>query len=80
MKSSTARQPSFEEALERLETLVAQMEEGEVGLEELVRRFEDGTRLLNLCIDKLQSAERRIEVLKRERRSLDFEKFQPEET
>jgi exodeoxyribonuclease VII small subunit len=56
------------------------MEEGEVGLEEMVQRFEDGTRLLNLCIEKLQSAEHRIEVLKRDRRRLDFEKLQPEET
>ena len=80
MRSSSAKQPNFEDALEKLEALIAQMEVGEVGLEEMVRRFEDGTNLLNLCIDKLRSAEHRIEVLKQERRSLDYEKFQPEET
>ncbi len=80
MKSSSARQPSFEEALERLEVLVSQMEMGEVPLEEMVRRFEDGTHLLNFCVDKLRSAEHRIEVLKQDRRSLDFETYNPEES
>jgi len=80
VKSSAAKTPNFEEALEKLEALIAQMEVGEVGLEEMVSRFEDGNHLLNLCIDKLRSAEHRIEVLKQDRRSLDFEKFQPEES
>lgn len=66
--------------MERLEALVSQMEIGEVGLEEMVSRFEEGSHLLNLCIDKLKAAEHRIEILKQDRRTLDFEKFQPEDT
>ena len=56
------------------------MELGDVPLEEMVRRFEDGTRLLNLCTDKLRSAEHRIEILKQDRRGPGFEKFNPDES
>lgn len=78
MKSSPVPEPSFEDALGKLEVLVNQMETGEVALEEMVSRFEEGTRLLNFCVDKLRSAERRIEVLKQERRSLEIERFEPD--
>ena len=80
MKSSPAKEPSFEEALEKLEVLVSHMESGEIPLEDMVRRFEDATRLLNSCAEKLQSAEQRLEALKKERRSFTFEKFNPEES
>lgn len=80
VKSSPAQEPTFEEALEKLEHLVAQMELGDVPLEEMVQRFEDGTRLLNLCAEKLRSAERRIEILKQDRRGMELEKFTPEES
>jgi exodeoxyribonuclease VII small subunit len=80
VESSPAKEPSFEEALEGLELLVTNMEGGEVPLEDMVRRFEDATHLLNLCSDKLRSAEQRLEVLKQDRRGLAFEKLPPEET
>jgi exodeoxyribonuclease VII small subunit len=79
VKSVPDQAPSFEEALEKLEVLVTNMESGEVPLEEMVRRFEDATRLLNSCADKLHSAEQRLEALKKERRAFTFEKLNPEE-
>lgn len=80
VKSPPAPEPSFEDALEKLEVLVTRMESGDVPLEEMVRRFEEGTHLLNLCTDKLRSAEQRIEILKQDRRGLALEKFSPEES
>ncbi|MDD5706519.1 MAG: exodeoxyribonuclease VII small subunit [Kiritimatiellae bacterium] len=53
----------FEAALERLEALVQRMENGEMGLDEMVAAFEDGQRLIQLCTRKLNEVERRIALL-----------------
>jgi exodeoxyribonuclease VII small subunit len=80
VKSTPPSEPSFEEALEKLEGLVSNMECGEIPLEQMVQQFEDATRLLYSCADKLRSAEQRLEVLKQERRGFVFEKLNPPET
>jgi len=56
-------QPSFEDALKRLEQIVHSLEEGEVGLEESLKQYEEGVKLLRRSYDLLQRAERRIELL-----------------
>ncbi len=61
--SSAATAPSFEKALERLETLVAEMEGGELDLDRLIRHFEEGQKLIALCQRRLTEVERRVEVL-----------------
>ncbi|MCL6522212.1 MAG: exodeoxyribonuclease VII small subunit [Firmicutes bacterium] len=53
----------FEEALERLEATVRRLEEGELGLEEAMRLYEEGVRLRRLCDRRLREAEGRIEQL-----------------
>jgi len=55
--------PSFEEALKRLEGIVHTLEEGEIGLNEALSRYEEGVRLLRQSYDLLEHAERRIELL-----------------
>ncbi|MGQ9730934.1 MAG: exodeoxyribonuclease VII small subunit [Candidatus Zipacnadales bacterium] len=52
---------SFEEALERLEMIVEELEEGRMTLEESLARFEEGMRLRAVCLRRLQQAETRIE-------------------
>ena len=47
------REPTFEEALERLETIVGQMEDGSLGLDDLMARFEEGQKLIRLCSTRL---------------------------
>lgn len=54
---------TFEEALRRLDEVVARLESGEVGLEEAVALFEQGQGLLAACRERLASAQRRIEEL-----------------
>ena len=54
---------SFEEALERLEALVAELERGELPLEESVRAYEEGVRLVRRCEKLLADAEARIRTL-----------------
>jgi len=56
-------QPGFEAALKRLEELVARMESGELGLDDLIAAFEEGQKLVKQCSDKLSDVERRIEIL-----------------
>lgn len=53
----------FEKALEQLETIVRQLEEGELPLDDSLRMFEEGVRLARLCSGKLDAAERKIEIL-----------------
>lgn len=56
---------SFEEALKRLEQIVEFMEEGDVALDDLVRKYEEGNRLLSICGKRLRDAELKIEQLKK---------------
>lgn len=56
-------QPTFEESLGRLQRIVADLEEGSLGLGESIERFEQGMVLLKTCYQMLEHAEQRIEVL-----------------
>ncbi len=53
----------FDEALRRLEGIVAQLESGNLSLEDSLLAFEAGMRLNKLCAGKLSEAEKKIEVL-----------------
>jgi exodeoxyribonuclease VII small subunit len=55
--------PNFEQALEQLQQIVHQLEEGEIGLAEALDHYEMGIRLLKQCYGLLERAERRIELL-----------------
>lgn len=54
---------TFEEALRRLDEVVARLESGEVGLEEAVALFERGQVYLAACRERLAAARQRIEEL-----------------
>ena len=53
----------FEEALTGLEKIVAQLEGGDLPLDDALKLFEEGVRLSRFCSTKLEEAERRIEIL-----------------
>jgi exodeoxyribonuclease VII small subunit len=53
----------FEESLGRLEEIVHLLEEGDLGLNDSLARYEEGVALLRQSYDALQNAERRIELL-----------------
>ena len=53
----------FEEALQKLETIVEAMESGQLTLEQLLARFEEGARLARVCQTRLESAEVRVQQL-----------------
>ena len=60
------KKEKFEEALQKLEAIVAKMEEGELPLEEALKAFEEGVRLAKFCTGKLDEAERKVEKLIRD--------------
>jgi len=57
---------SFEASLENLESIVDQLEEGDLPLEAALAAFEQGVALTRRCAERLEAAERRIEVLMKE--------------
>lgn len=56
---------NFEQAMDRLEAIVEQMESGKLPLEELIVRYEDGMRLVKICQNRLANAEQKIEIIAR---------------
>jgi exodeoxyribonuclease VII small subunit len=55
----------FEEALERLEKIVDELEGGDLTLDESIARYEEGVKALKQCYEILQNAEKKVEVLMR---------------
>ena len=58
-----AKEINFEDALERLEEIVKRLEEGNLGLDESLKVFEEGIKLSKICASKLDEAEKKIEIL-----------------
>jgi exodeoxyribonuclease VII small subunit len=56
----------FEEALKQLESIVEQMESGELPLETMTARFEEGVRLVKTCQQRLEEAELKISKLEKD--------------
>ena len=56
-------QKTFEASLAELESIVEQLEDGDLPLEESLKLFETGVKLSRECRERLSEAERRIEVL-----------------
>jgi exodeoxyribonuclease VII small subunit len=53
----------FEGALNKLEKIVSKLEEGDLPLEESLKLFEEGIRLSRFCNQKLDEAEKKVEIL-----------------
>ena len=53
----------FEDALNKLEKIVSKLEGGDIPLEESLRLFEEGIRLSRFCNQKLDEAEKKVEIL-----------------
>ncbi len=58
---------TFEESLKQLETIVGQLERGDLPLEDSIRMFEEGMRLSSQCKQELDSAESKVQILLKQR-------------
>ena len=83
-KNEGAEEVPFELAISRLEGIVEELEGGEVPLEKSLELFEQGVKLSRGCVERLNAAERRIEILMRDEqtggdRAVPFESEEEEE-
>ena len=54
---------NFEEAMARLEKFTRELEEGELSLEQSLKKFDEGVRLAEFCGKTLNEAEKKVEIL-----------------
>ena len=63
MTKSKKETLSFEDAFQQLESIVQNLEKGELTLEEAMQAFEKGMELVNICMTKLNDAESHLRKL-----------------
>lgn len=68
---------SFEQGLEELESVVKQLESGELPLEKSLELFERGMKLSEACRKQIEEAETRIEILTRKGDRIQSDPFKP---
>ena len=61
--TETKQEITFEEAIQSLEQIVKDMESERLPLDQLVQRYEEGSRLLRTCEQRIREAEQRIELI-----------------
>ena len=69
---TTTVQPSFENAIAELETLVSQMESGKLPLEQAINAYKRGAELLQICQKSLSDAEQQVRILTEANKLADF--------
>ncbi len=67
MMTSTEQSLSFETAYARLEEILEKMNSGKVSLEDSLKLYEEADRLINWCSKRLTEAEKKIEILVKNR-------------
>jgi len=77
---SNEKNVSFEKSLARLEEIVAGMESGELSLDDMITRFEEGQKLIKFCSGKLDEVERKIEKLLTKEGPVETEPFPHDDT
>ena len=61
--SEEKKEIEFESALKKLETIVENLEGGDLTLEAALKQYEEGVRLAGICSKRLSEAEKKVEVL-----------------
>ena len=56
----------FEDAIERLEKIIEKMENERVPLEEMLKDYEEGTKLLSVCKEKISIARKKVEQINKD--------------
>jgi len=54
---------TFESALNKLEQITRELEEGELGLEKSLKKFDEGIQLVTFCSEKLEEARSQVDLL-----------------
>ncbi len=70
------KKKSFEDALEKLEAITRELEEGELSLEDSLKHFDEGVKLAEYCNSKLSEAQKKVEILLKKDGSLEPVSFE----
>lgn len=70
---------NFEEAMKELEQITAELEKGDLSLDEAVKKFEEGIKLSKECNKILENSEKRINILINNDGNITEENFLPKE-
>lgn len=70
---------TFEEAMQQLENIANELENGKLTLDESVNKFEEGMKLSKKCNDILDNADKRITIITNENGKMKEEDFKPSE-
>jgi len=70
---------NFETALERLEQIARELEEGDLSLENSLKKFDEGMKLVQFCNQKLDESQQQIDILLNKNGTLTPVPFQAEE-
>ena len=54
---------NFEKALNKLEKIVEELENGDLPLDEALKKYEEGVKLAGFCSKKLEAAQKKVEIL-----------------
>ena len=69
---------NFEDSMKKLETIVTELENGNLNLDESVKKFEEWMKIAKQCNNILEDAEKKITILLEEDGELKEEKFETE--
>lgn len=70
----------FEKAMEKLEEIVHALEKGDIALEDSLKFFEEGIKLSQVCMAKLDEAEKRVDILMKDKGKPVLKPFPAETT
>jgi len=62
------KEMSFEKAMDKLEKIVGELEEGDFSLDASLKKYEEGISLVRLCREKLDKAKQKVERLMRDKK------------
>lgn len=77
-KAAKEQELNFEQAMDRLEEIVSELEHGDVPLEKAIDLFQQGMKLSQVCGSKLEEVERKIEMIVEEDGELQKKPFDAE--
>ena len=73
--------PTLESAMQRITEIVSEMEEGSLPLETLIVRYEEGVGLVKVSQEKLDAAEKKIQIISRDARgAVELKDFEEQDT
>ena len=72
---NTMTKKSFEEALDQLEQITKDLEEGDLSLEDSLKHFDEGIKLAEYCSNKLSNAQKKVEILLKKDNTLTSVEF-----